>query len=239
MRLAKRAVIRIAKHLPVIGRVSDHLLLASDGTAADLVAVKKQRIAVVAFVYTNCHEVTGCPFSLGVMQRLDRVIAAEPELAHAVRLITVSFDPTRDGPAKLSALRALHKPKTDWLFATTGSERELEGILADFDQPLAKLLFEDGSWSGVFRHVLKVFLLDAHDEIRNVYSVGFLNPELVIGDLRVHGRLRPQIRDHRGEIFVAEVLVFHQRKCRASVRADAIPKNARELPIRASPDAGL
>jgi len=138
----------------------------------------------VAFVYTNCHEVTGCPFSLGVMQRLDRVIAAEPELAHAVRLITVSFDPTRDGPAKLSALRALHKPKTDWLFATTGTERELESILADFDQPLAKLRFEDGSWSGVFRHVLKVFLLDAQDEIRNVYSVGFLNPELVIGDLR-------------------------------------------------------
>jgi selenium-binding protein 1 len=184
--------------LPVIGRVSDHALLTSEAERADLVGAKKRKLAVVAFVYTSCHEITGCPFSLGVMQRLDRAIAAEPELARAVRLITVSFDPTRDTPAKLSALRALHKPKTDWLFATTSSERELEQILADFDQPLAKLRFEDGSWSGVFRHVLKVFLLDRDDEIRNVYSVGFLNSDLVIADLRTLVIERKRVRPMAG-----------------------------------------
>jgi selenium-binding protein 1 len=177
--------------LPVIGRVSGHPLLTSEGGRADLIAAKKQRIAVVAFVYTSCHEITGCPFSLGVMQRLDRAIAADPDLTK-VRLITVSFDPTRDTPAKLSALRALHQPKTDWLFATTASERELEPILTDFDQPLAKLRFADGSWSGVFRHVLKVFLLDEENRIRNVYSVGFLNPDLVLNDLRTL-LMRPEV----------------------------------------------
>ena len=32
--------------------------------------------------------------------------------------------------------------------------------------------------------MLKVFLLDRGNHVRNIYSVGFLNPELVLNDLR-------------------------------------------------------
>ena len=34
------------------------------------------------------------------------------------------------------------------------------------------------------RHVLKVFLVDEHRDIRNVYSTGLLDPRLVMNDLR-------------------------------------------------------
>jgi hypothetical protein len=32
--------------------------------------------------------------------------------------------------------------------------------------------------------VLKVFLLDAHHRVRNVYSTGFLHPQLILNDIR-------------------------------------------------------
>ena len=170
--------------LPTIDTVTDHPVVGSDGRPTTLFALKGDRLAVVAFVYSTCVEATGCPLSLGVLQRLDRALAAEAPLGRRVVLLTVSFDPERDTPARMATVRALHHPRTDWRFVTTRDEAELAPLLADFDQPVAKLRFEDGRWTGLFRHVLKVFLLDARNRVRNVYSAGFLDPALVLNDLR-------------------------------------------------------
>src|SRR5439155_26598953 len=51
------------------------------------------------------------------------------------------------------------------------------------NQSVAKLWQEDGTWSGLFRHVLKVFLLDADHQVRNIYSAGLFNPQLVLNDV--------------------------------------------------------
>ena len=99
-------------------------------------------------------------------------------------LVSASFDPQRDTPERLRKVRGFYEPKVNWLFVTTGSEGELRPLLADFGQTIDKLRFEDGQWSGLFRHVLKVFLIDRRNRIRNIYSVGFLNPQLVLNDLR-------------------------------------------------------
>src|SRR5207302_6164150 len=80
--------------------------------------------------------------------------------------------------------RALYHPSASWRFVTARGEAELRPLLDDFGQPVAKLRFADGRWSGLFRHVLKVFLLDRENRVRNVYSVGFLGPELVLNDVR-------------------------------------------------------
>ena len=170
--------------LPTIDTVTDHALLDADGRPTTLLALTRGRLAVVAFVYTTCIEATGCPLSLGVLHRLDRAVAADPELARRVTLVTVSFDPERDTPARMAVMRSFHAPESDWRFATTRSEAELQPLLADFDQPVAKLRFTDGTWSGLFRHVLKVFLLDGQSRVRNVYSVGLLDSALVLSDLR-------------------------------------------------------
>jgi cytochrome oxidase Cu insertion factor (SCO1/SenC/PrrC family) len=170
--------------LPVIQRVGDHPLVDSNGERTSLFTLKGKRAAIVAFVYTSCAEATGCPFSTAVLHRLDGELAADPSLAPRVSLVTISFDPARDTPERLATIRALHRPKSDWRFATTSGEAELAPLLADFDQPAVKLRFPDGRWSGRFRHVLKVFLLDEENRVRNVYSVGFLNAELLLADLR-------------------------------------------------------
>ena len=170
--------------LPPIATVTDHPLVDAEGRPTTLFALMRGRLTVVAFVYTTCIEATGCPLSLGVLHRLDRTIAGDAQLARRVTLVTISFDPERDTPARMAVVRKFHAPASDWHFATTRSEAELAPLLADFDQPVAKLRFADGAWSGLFRHVLKVFLLDGEHRVRNVYSVGMLDATLVLTDLR-------------------------------------------------------
>jgi cytochrome oxidase Cu insertion factor (SCO1/SenC/PrrC family) len=170
--------------LPPIDDVADHPLVGSDGRRTSLYALTRGRVAVVAFVYTTCAEATGCPVGLGVLHHLDGVVATDPSLRHHVVLVSLSFDPGRDTPARLASVRALHEPRTRWPFATAPDETALAPLLADFGQPVARLSYPDGSWTGLYRHVLKVFLLDARHRVRNVYSTGFLHPQLILNDIR-------------------------------------------------------
>jgi cytochrome c peroxidase len=173
--------------LPPIKVVSDHAVLDEDGRETTLFALAGDRLAVVAFVYTTCVEAAGCPISTAALQRLDRAIAEDPVLRGHVTLLTVSFDPERDTPARMAERRRLHAPRGDWRFLTTRDPPMLQPLLDDFGQPVAKLRRADGSWTGLFRHVLKVFLVDGTRRVRNVYSVEFLHPELVLNDLRTIG----------------------------------------------------
>lgn len=179
--------------LPTIDTVSDHPLLDNGGNRTGLFALSRDHLTIVAFVYTTCTDAQGCPVSFAVLHALDRALAGDAALARQVRLITISFDPERDTPARMAAMRRLHRPRSDWRFVTTHDEAELAPLLADFDQPVAKLRYDDGTWTGLFRHVLKVFLLDRQHRVRNVYSTGFLDSALVLNDVRtlMLERVRP------------------------------------------------
>ena len=97
--------------------------------------------------------------------------------------MSISFDPERDTPARMGQVREHYAPQTDWLFLTTADQPTLQLLLDDFGQSVSKLRWGDGTWSGLFRHVLKVFLLDEDNRVRNIYSTGFINPDLVLNDI--------------------------------------------------------
>ncbi len=170
--------------LPPIHSLDDHAVLAEDGGETTLFGAIGDRLAIVAFVYTTCVETAGCPLSTAVLQRLDGVIADDRELRDRVSLVSLSFDPDRDTPTRMRERRALHEPKSRWRFLTTRGEAMLAPILADFDQHVAKLTTADGTPTGLYRHVLKVFLLDRRHRIRNIYSSAYLHPALLLADLR-------------------------------------------------------
>jgi cytochrome c peroxidase len=170
--------------LAVIDRIGDHRLLDTAGKPVELGALKDNRLAVVAFVYTTCAEAAGCPLAEQILQRIDRRLAEDEQLARRVRLVTVSFDPERDTPARMAKVREFYAPKTDWAFLTGGDNAALQPVLDDFGQQVAKLYYDDGEWTGLYRHVLKVFLLDEQNRVRNIYSTGMISPELVLADLR-------------------------------------------------------
>jgi cytochrome oxidase Cu insertion factor (SCO1/SenC/PrrC family) len=169
--------------LPPIDRVSEHVLVGSDGREAPLLGLGPGRFAVVAFVYLGCHDAAGCPLLLATLQQLDRKLAASAALRGRVRLATVSFDPARDGPAEMASLRGRLAPQGDWRFFTARDDAMLRPVLADFDQDAVPALAREGESAGALRHVAKVFLVDGERRIRNVYGSGFLDARILIRDL--------------------------------------------------------
>ena len=169
--------------LPPIDTVTDHILLDSTGKQVSLFELTTDKVTVVSFMYTACAEVGGCPLAAAVLQRVDRMLSERPDLRDKVRLLSVSFDPQRDTPDRLAEVRAALQPQTPWRFLTSTTPDAMQPILTDFNQSVAKLQQADGTWSGLFRHVLKVFLVDTKHQVRNIYSLGFFNPQLVLNDI--------------------------------------------------------
>lgn len=169
--------------LPPIDTINDHQLVDSTGRPLDLFALTAGKIAIISFMYTSCHDVGGCPLAAAVLQQVDQLLEKRPELAQQVTLLSVSFDVERDRPAHLAEIRNGLAPRTAWHFLTSTNQENLQTVLEDFNQPVAKLWKEDGSWSGLFRHVLKVYLLDAKHQVRNIYSTGLFSAQLVMNDI--------------------------------------------------------
>jgi cytochrome oxidase Cu insertion factor (SCO1/SenC/PrrC family) len=169
--------------LPPIRRVSEHALTGTDGKRAPILGLASGRAAIVSFIYLNCADAGGCPLSLAVMQRLDVTLAKRPSLARRVRLVTVSFDPAHDTPARMGEVRGALDPKSDWRFFTARDDATLAPVLADYDQDAARVFTETGKETSRIQHVLKVFLVDGRGDVRNIYSTGFLDERLLINDL--------------------------------------------------------
>jgi cytochrome c peroxidase len=166
--------------LPPFGRVSDHELLDSSGARAPLLDFGPQEAALVAFVYLHCPD--ACPRATAVLQELDRTLAAQPEVSRRVSLVTVSFDPARDRPERMAALRKALAPRGRWRFLTAANAAALEPVLQDFGQHVVRAPDALGR-PEVASHVLKVFLLDGQRRIRNVYSSSFLDARVLRNDL--------------------------------------------------------
>jgi len=170
--------------LPVIDRVGHYELLNASGERVPLLDIGPGNCAIVSFVYASCPDAGGCPLVLASLRRMDRMLASNRELASRVRVVTVSFDPVNDTPERLAILRDHLKPMGEWRFLTAESDREIRPILDDFGQDALRLVAaEDGKPLGVIRHIAKVFLVDSDFAIRNIYSSGFLDPELLLRDI--------------------------------------------------------
>ena len=170
--------------LPVIDRVGRHELLNASGERVPLLDIEPGGCAVVSFVYASCPDAGGCPLVLASLRRMDRALAARSDLASRVQVVTVSFDPERDTPERLATLRDHLKPLGKWQFRTAESEREIRPVLDDFGQDALRLVAaEDGRSLGVIRHIAKVFLVDSHYAIRNIYSTGFLDHDILLRDI--------------------------------------------------------
>jgi cytochrome oxidase Cu insertion factor (SCO1/SenC/PrrC family) len=169
--------------LPPITHVKDHLLLAPDGQRVPLLGLGAEQVALVAFVYGACSDATGCPAALATLKRIDAALAQRPQLASHVRLVTASFDPARDTPQRMGDLAAHLSPETDWRFLTAEGPEDLSPVLTDFGQDATILRDAKGDATGAIRHVVKIYLVDARGDVRNVYSSGLLSVPLVLADL--------------------------------------------------------
>lgn len=161
--------------LPAIFRVPEHRLIDTAGTQVPVLGLGESELALVSFIYTHCSQADGCPLAIATLQRLDRQLAGQI----GVRLVTVSFDPERDTPEKMETLRRSLRPRGDWRFLTASSPEAIQPVLESYGQHVARTAANPA----VLSHVLKVFLVDAHGDVRNIYSTGLLDPRLILADI--------------------------------------------------------
>jgi cytochrome oxidase Cu insertion factor (SCO1/SenC/PrrC family) len=171
--------------LPVIEPAADGRVLAADGNPCRLRDLLRGRITLLSFIYTRCADPTACPMVTGVLRQVQMLSAEEPQVEANLCLMTLSFDPKNDTPQVMASYgRAQCCAKgSQWLFLTSRNAAELEPILEDYGQRVARKR-DPRDVFGPLVHNVRVFLIDREARIRNIYSQGLLDPRLVMADVQ-------------------------------------------------------
>ena len=172
--------------LPVVKPAADGEVLDSQGGPMRLRELTRGRVTVMSFIYTRCTAVKACPYATGVLMQLHRLSAEDGELAKNLRLVSMSFDPGSDTPARMAAYSALagsRNPASEWRFLTARSQAELQPILDAYGQAVDRRRNPNDP-RGPLYHTLRVYLIDREGRIRNIYSSGTLDPRLVLADVK-------------------------------------------------------
>jgi cytochrome c peroxidase len=171
--------------LPSLGAAGDGHVVESDGRTTSLHALYGEKIVLLSFIYSTCDDVNGCPLATAVFHKIKSQLKDSPELAGQLRLVTLSFNPEHDTPAAMHHYgQAFQGAGIEWRFFTTRSEAEIQPILQHYQQSVEKIYDEQGRFTGKFSHLLRVFLIDRQKRVRNIYTVSYLHPETVIGDIK-------------------------------------------------------
>ncbi len=194
--------------LPILGKAADGKVLDENSHDTTLHALMgnaakgTNKIVILSFIYSTCSDVNGCPLATTVLHKIkSRLLQQEPELAKKLRLLTLSFNPLHDTPAKMKQYgESLQDGAIEWHFLTTRSEQELQPILTAYQQNIQKVYDDKGQDTGTFSHVLRVYLIDQHKQLRNIYSVSFLHPDTLISDIKSLLRYQSTVtNEHSGK----------------------------------------
>jgi cytochrome oxidase Cu insertion factor (SCO1/SenC/PrrC family) len=176
--------------LAVLDDAPDGQVIGADGAAHRLRAAIQGRIALISFIYTQCADASGCPLATAALAEVADAAEKDRQLAANLRLVSLSFDPKHDTPAAIAAYQQAHNPPrakgaaADWRFFTTAAPDKIAPILDGFGQYIVPEFDAEGRATGQFMHVLKVFLVDRRGRVRNIYGVSFLDPRLVLADIK-------------------------------------------------------
>lgn len=171
--------------LPPIKRAAGGAVLDDSGRQHDLGELLRGRTTVLAFIYTRCGDV--CPSATLDMSRLQDLAAQDRRLSSQMQLITMSFDPEHDAPETMRAFaaqwRSVDKAAPDWRFLTAPDQKTIAPVLAAYNQRVDRKS-DAASPGGPLSHIFRAFLIDREGVIRNIYSLDFFDPELVLNDVR-------------------------------------------------------
>ncbi len=174
--------------LPVIRPAADGTVLDEQGRRVTLHDAMDGKLVLLSFIYTRCADPDGCPLATAVLYDILFFSEQDRAIADNLRLVSLSFDPGHDTPEIMAGFRGA-EPKTpvhrcDWAYLTTPSEAALRPLLDGYDQVVRKRYDDAGRFRGMFAHQLRVYLIDRHKRVRNIYGLGFLDPRLLIADVR-------------------------------------------------------
>jgi cytochrome c peroxidase len=170
---------------PVIGQAADAKVIDSQGRATSLHALMRDKVTLLSFMYTSCSDVNGCPLASYVLHRVMQRLAADERLQNRVQLLSLSFDRANDSPEVLARYGArFNEQQADrWRFLTTPDDKTLDQILKDYNQFIIQDIDSEGNILGSISHLLRVYLIDEQQNLREVYSVSFLHADILVQDM--------------------------------------------------------
>jgi cytochrome oxidase Cu insertion factor (SCO1/SenC/PrrC family) len=166
--------------------VSDAVFLDGAGHAVRLSVLTQGKITLLTFFYTYCVDPLGCPFAHTTLADLRNRVTGDRSLAGRVRFVSVSLDPTHDTPAAVANYGRGFSvdPTFEWRFLTARRVPELLPVLDDFGQDVSVDIDEQGRATRALHHMLKMFLIDARGEVREIYTLAFLQPQVMFNDIK-------------------------------------------------------
>jgi len=82
------------------------------------------------------------------------------------------------------AARFTSDPRFEWSFLTAASIPQLLPVLDNFGQDVSVETDPRGRPTRVLHHMLKVFLIDTRGVVREIYSLAYLQPDVMLNDIR-------------------------------------------------------
>lgn len=159
-------------------RVPDTPLRSSDGTTVSL-AASDGRATVMTFIYTRCPLPEFCPLMDRRFAQIRRRLPGEDGLAGRVRLVSVSFDPEHDTPARLAEhAGALGADPAIWQFATLADPSEIERFAAAFGVNVIR------EADGTITHNLRTVVIDPAGLVVAAHDGNQWTVDQVLDDLR-------------------------------------------------------
>lgn len=172
--------------LPRIMDAPTGLVLDTKGRAHRFHGLLRGRLSVVSFIYSYCRDPLGCPRAWAVLEDLQAALRADPGLSRRTQIVSLSFDPSHDTPEVMRLLAGSRAtdPAVRWQFLTTASVGALLPLLRGFGQDVSIETDAAGRQTRTLNHLLKVFLVDAELQVREIYSVATLDPQALLNDIR-------------------------------------------------------
>jgi protein SCO1/2 len=163
--------------LAVIQQAPSFSLTTQDGQPLRL-ADLKGKVSLVSFVFTTCSG--SCPATTSRMVQVQQELARRKLLTDGkVKLLSITLDPARDTPQKLRDYMKLYDADPASWTCLTGTAEDVNKTIADW-----------GMWArpaanGQLDHPSRIFLIDKHGRVREIYHLGFLRPPWVVEDIEL------------------------------------------------------
>lgn len=151
--------------------------LASPEGAVSLRATRGMATAVT-FIYTRCPLPDYCPLMDRRFAEIQRAVSADPVLNRRVRLVSISFDPQNDTPARLAEhASALGADPAVWRFATIADPSAIDEFAAAFGVNVIR------EKDGTITHNLRTIVIDPDGRVVSVRDGNVWTAGEIVADL--------------------------------------------------------
>jgi protein SCO1/2 len=155
-------VVRAIEPLDVGERMPDFHLTNELGQAVSLADLKGKAFAIT-FIFTSCPFPTFCPRMTSNFHDVEKTILDRKDAPKNWRLLSVSFDPEHDTPAKLLQYAQAQSYNPEHWHFLTGSETEIAELCEVFDERF----WHDG---GTISHNLRTAVIGADGRLKKVFQ---------------------------------------------------------------------